>query len=62
MHHVRVTREDGYWVAVVDGVRGGATETRRLSALDAEVRNLLAGLLDVDPDALELNYDYAPAS
>lgn len=59
--HVSVTREDGYWVAVVDGVPGGATEVRRLSTLDTEVRDLLSGLLDVDEDALRLDYDYSEA-
>lgn len=58
---VTVTREDGYWVAVADGVRGGATESRRLADLDTEVRDLLAGLLDVDEDRLDLDYDFGPA-
>jgi hypothetical protein len=61
IYEVAVTREDGYWVAVAAGVRGGATEVRRLDHLDGEVRDLLSGLLDVDPSDLKLNYAYAPA-
>lgn len=55
-YDVDVTREDGFWVAVARGVRGGATESRRLSALDVQVRDLLSGLLDVAEDELELEY------
>lgn len=55
---VTVRWEDPFWVAVVDGVPGGATEVRRLPALDGEVRDLVSALLDVDPAALELRYDY----
>lgn len=55
-YDVDVTREDGFWVAVVRGVRGGATETRRLSALESEVRDLLGGLLDVPGDELQLEF------
>lgn len=58
---VDVMREAGYWVAVVRGVRGGATETRRLSDLDVEVRDLLSGLLDAEPDALDLSWHYDAA-
>ncbi len=60
-YRVRVSREDGYWVAKVDGVRGGATEARSLANLDVEVRDLLAGLLDVEDDAFALDWDYEPA-
>jgi hypothetical protein len=55
-YDVDVTREDGFWVGVVRGVRGGATETRRLSALRGEVQDLLSGLLDVDEDDLQLEF------
>ena len=58
---VAVSREGLYWVAVVDGVRGGATEARTLVNLDIEVRDLLAGLLDVDEDSIALEWDFAPA-
>ena len=50
-YNATVTREDGYWVAVVDGLRGGATEARTLANLEVEVRDLIAGLLDLDEDS-----------
>lgn len=53
---VTVTREGRWWVAVVDGVPGGATETQRLADLESEVRDLLSGLLDVDGDVLQLSW------
>ena len=55
---IDVTREAGYWVAVARGVRAGATEARRLADLEVEVRDLLSGLLDADPDAMELTWHY----
>lgn len=55
-----VTREDGFWVAVVDGVPGGATESRRLSGLHIEVVDLLGGLLDAAEDDLTVDHDYSP--
>lgn len=58
---VTVSRESGYWVAVVEGMRGGATETRRLSALDTEVRDLISGLTDIDPQEILLEWDLWPA-
>jgi hypothetical protein len=60
-YDVLVSREGKFWVAVVDGVRGGATESRRLSNLEVEVRDLLAGLLDVEPEELDLHFQFAPA-
>lgn len=56
---VQVLREPPYWVGVIDGVPGGATEARSLSSLEVEVRDLLAGLLDVDEDSLSLEGDYS---
>jgi len=55
---VTVTREDGYWVAVVAGLRGGATETRRLDRIEAEVRDLVAWLTDTTEHAFDLTWDY----
>ncbi len=60
-YEVTVTREGRYWVAVVDGVRGGATETRSLPLLEGEVRDLIAGLRDVEEDAFELSWNFADA-
>ena len=55
---VFVSREDPYWVAEVVGVRGGATEARRLDRLAIEVADLLSGLLDIDEDSIELRWHY----
>ena len=55
---VRVSREEPWWVAVVSGLPGGATEARRLSQLETEVRDLIAGLTDSDEDAFELDWTY----
>lgn len=54
---VRVTREDKWWIGEVPEIPGAATEVTRLAELEIEVRDLLAGLLDVDDDALELTWD-----
>ncbi|UNX54503.1 hypothetical protein MF406_16690 [Georgenia sp. TF02-10] len=62
MYTVKVSREGRYWVAEVADVPGGATETERLADLDHEVRDLLAGLLDVDEGSLELAYGSRAAS
>lgn len=55
--NVAVTREDGYWVGVVEGLRGGATEARTLAGLDVELVDLIQGLLDLDEDEVTLNLD-----
>jgi hypothetical protein len=55
---VTVTREDGYWVAVVNGLRGGATETRRLDRVEEEVRDLVAWLTDTADSAFDLTWEY----
>jgi hypothetical protein len=56
-YHVTVTREEPYWVGVVDGLPGGATESRSLAALDGEVRDLIAGLTDADDDSFQLEWN-----
>jgi len=56
---ITVSREEPWWVAVVAGLPGGATETRRLDQLETEVRDLIAGLTDVDEDAFDLNWEYS---
>src|SRR5262245_17122254 len=60
-YHVTVTREGRFWVAVVDGLLGGATETRMLADLDVEVRDLISGLTDADPDSFELDFEFESA-
>lgn len=52
---VAISREDGYWVGVVDGLRGGATEARTLAGLEAEIVDLIQGLLDLEEDEVEIN-------
>lgn len=61
VYEVDVTREGPYWVGKVRGLRGGATEARRLDRLDVEVRDLIAGLLDIDEGSIELHYNYETA-
>ena len=60
-YHVRVTREGRFWVGVVDGLPGGATETRMLADLEAEVRDLISGLTDTDPGSFDLDLDLTRA-
>jgi hypothetical protein len=55
---VTVSREEPWWVAVVRDLPGGATEARRLSQLEIEVRDLIAGLTDSDENDLELDWSY----
>jgi len=55
---VTVSREEPWWVAVVRGLPGGATEARRLNQLEIEVRDLIAGLTDSSEDAFELDWTY----
>jgi len=56
-YEVTVSREGKWWVAVVNGVNGAATEVTQLSDLEIEVRDLLAGLLDADEDDFDLDWD-----
>jgi DNA-directed RNA polymerase specialized sigma24 family protein len=59
--HVRkvtVAREDGLWVAVVDGLAGGATDVEHFNELDTEVRDLISGLADVDPHEFDIEWHF----
>ena len=56
---VTVSREEPWWVAVVAGLPGGATESRRLDQLEVEVRDLIAGLTDTREDEVDLEWSYA---
>jgi len=56
---VTVSREEPWWVAVVAGLPGGATEARRLDQLEVEVRDLIAGLTDADEDSFDLTWEYS---
>jgi hypothetical protein len=60
MYEVTVIREDGMWVADLHGAGLGsaATQTDRFADLDTEVRDLIAGLTDADPDSFGLAWRY----
>lgn len=60
-YHVTVTRDSGMWAAVIDGLPPGvvgATDVEQFSDLDVEVRDLIAGLTDREPDGFELTWAY----
>ncbi len=54
---VAVSREGKWWVGVVDGLIGAATEATRLADLDIEVRDLIAGLTDTDESEFGIAWD-----
>lgn len=56
---VTVSREEPWWVAIVEGLAGGATEARRLDHLEVEVRDLISGLTDAAEDSFDLEWNYA---
>lgn len=56
-YDVNVFREDELWVADVVGLTA-ATDMFRFADLDVEVRDLISGLTDVDPDAFDLRWHY----
>jgi predicted XRE-type DNA-binding protein len=49
IYSVTVSREDNLWVAVVDGLPGGATDVERFEDLREAVHDLIATLQDVEP-------------
>ena len=53
---VTVTCADGVWTASVEGMPEATSHTRRLSALDRQVRERLANLLGCPGDSLVLEY------
>lgn len=57
-YEVTVGREDNLWVAVVSGLLPAATDVEHFSDLDTEVRDLIAGLTDADPDDFAINWRY----
>lgn len=59
-YDVTVMREDGLWVAYIEGPGLGpaATDTPRFADLDAEVRDLITGLTGADPESLHLHWRY----
>ncbi|GAA3363987.1 MerR [Saccharopolyspora gregorii] len=57
-YRVDVSRESSGWVAVVRGLPAGATEVDHFDELDVEVRDLIAGLADREPDSFDLSWHY----
>ncbi|MFC7327250.1 hypothetical protein [Marinactinospora rubrisoli] len=60
-YDVKVIREDRQWVAIVEGLRGGATATRTLAKLDVEVRDVISCLTDTDPDSFGIVWHWGEA-
>ena len=57
-YSVVVTREDGLWVAIVDGLPAGATDVEKFEELDDAVHDLIASLVDVEPDSFWIDWRY----
>jgi len=60
-YDVTVTRDDNLWVATVHGLPPhliGVTDVENFADLDVEVRDLIAGLTDTDPDDFAINWHY----
>jgi hypothetical protein len=49
VYSVTVSREDGLWVAVVEGLPAGATDVERFEDLHDAVHDLIGTLLDTEP-------------
>lgn len=58
-YDVTVTREDGLWVADIHDLSPAATDVLSFAELGTEVRDLIAGLTDADPDDFEIRWRYA---
>lgn len=58
VHSVVVSREDDLWVAVVEGLPGGATDVEHFRDLPDAVRDLIATLLGVDADSFWIDWHY----
>jgi DNA-directed RNA polymerase specialized sigma24 family protein len=46
-------------VAVVGDLPGGATDVEHFDDLEVEVRDLISGLTDVDPDEVDIEWRFA---
>jgi hypothetical protein len=57
-YHVTVSREDDLWVAVVADLAAGATDVEHFDDLDVEVRDIIAGLTDADPEDFDVDWQY----
>jgi hypothetical protein len=60
IYEVTVSREDGLWVADIQGSQLGpaATDADEFRDLDTEVRDIIAGLTDTDPHSFALAWRY----
>ncbi|SDC33095.1 hypothetical protein [Actinokineospora iranica] len=58
VYSVVVSREDNLWVAVVEGLPGGATEVEHFRDLPDAVRDLIATLVDSETDAFWIEWHY----
>ncbi len=56
-YDVTVSREDELWVADIAGLTA-ATDVLRFGDLDVEVRDLIAGLTDTDPEEFEIRWQH----
>lgn len=57
-YSVDVSREDGLWVAVVEGLPAGATDVEKFAELPDAVRDLIASLRDIEPDSFWIDWRY----
>lgn len=62
VYPVTVTREDGLWVAVVDGLAGGATDVDRFDELHDAVLDLISTLTDLDPGEFWIQWQFLQGS
>ncbi len=56
-YEVTVTRADDLWIADIAGLTA-ATEVQQFADLAVEVRDLVAGLTDSDPDDFDLRWHH----
>jgi hypothetical protein len=56
-YDVTVVREDELWVADIPALTA-ATDMFRFADLDVEVRDLVAGLTDADPESFDLRWHH----
>lgn len=59
-YDVTVLREDPWWVADITGPGLGpaATDVEHFADLEVDVRDLIAGLTDSDPDGFDLRWKF----
>jgi predicted XRE-type DNA-binding protein len=57
IYDVTVSREDELWAADIAGMTA-ATDVLRFGDLDIEVRDLIAGLTDADPDGFKIRWHH----